>query len=108
MLLWLSLYYLAPALLCDRVFRLLAKRIADDHKRKWLLVAGLTLSWAPLIMTASERTGPVQFVLAIVHFDANQLLVAPLWQQALLVITVFLIAFYFIFRAKAAPPPTAL
>lgn len=106
MLLWLSLYYLAPALLCDRLFRILAKRIIIEAWRKWLLTTGLTLSWAPLIMTTNERTGPVQFLLAIVHFDADQLQAAPLWQQGVLLIASFLIARHFVFKSKtpASPP----
>lgn len=106
MLLWLSLYYLAPALLCDRLFRILAKRITNDASRKWLLTIGLTLSWAPLIMTANDRTGPVQFLLAIVHFDADQMQVAPLWQQGLLLLAAFLIARHFAFRTKTQPAPS--
>lgn len=106
MLLWLSLYYLAPALLCDRLVRFFAKRIANDGKRTWLLTIGLTLSWTPLIMTANERIGPVQFLLAIVHFESAQLLATPLWQQGLLLTTVFLITRYFVSRATTASPPS--
>ena len=107
MLLWLSLYYLAPALLCDRLFRILAKRINNDAKRKWLLTIGLTLSWAPLIMTVNERCGPVQFLFAIAHFDAEQLQVAPWWQQGLLLVATFLISQYCILREKTSAPPPA-
>ena len=105
MLLWISLYYLAPALLCDRLIRLLAKRISADPRRKGLLTIGLPLSWAPLIMTASERTGPVQFLLAIVHFDADQLQLAPLWQQGLLLIATFLVIRHLTSRDKTVAPP---
>ena len=105
MLLWLSLYYLAPALLCDRLVRLVAKRTRGDPQRKWLLVLGLTLSWSPLIMTANERTGPVQFLLAIAHFDADQLQVAPMWQQGLLLTAVFLVTRHFVYRTKASVTP---
>ncbi len=59
MLLWISLYYLVPALLCDRLIRLLAKRVTVNPRRKWLPTIGLTLSQAPLITTTNECIGPV-------------------------------------------------
>ena len=106
MLLWLSLYYLAPALLCDRLVRLLAKRIGSDHNRKWLVVIGFTLSWTPLIMTAYDRTGPVQLLLAIALFKKEELITTPWWQQAMLLITVSVLAWYVVFkRRQPALPP---
>lgn len=105
MLLWTGLYQLSLALVCDRLIRLPAKRLLKDARRKGLLPLGLNLSWSPLIMSANERTGPVQFILAVTHFDTDQLQVAPLWQQGLFLTNVFLTAWYFVYPAKALPLP---
>ena len=100
MILFIIIYYFLPALIGTAISRFAYSFSKQKLLGKWLLIALITISWTPAIITGGHGMGFAQIVVALAldssaMHDANSI-----WTHILPLSIVFLIVCRCIFRQE--------
>jgi hypothetical protein len=62
---WITIFYLFPALICTGVVLFVRRFLTNQSSRYWIFTIGMTLSWTPTFITAWHSVGVAQLLLAM-------------------------------------------